>query len=352
MSFFDALAALGLPVLESGVIPDFITRQACRIGIRETIRKYSLEDVEALQKQQSAFVEDLKQRGIAEQTKAANEQHYEIPTRYYDLSLGKRKKYSSCYWAEGTTTLEEAEDEAFRRTCMHAGIEDGMKVLDLGCGWGSLTLWLAEHYKKCTIHSISNSRTQKEYIDNKCKELGYTNVTVFTADINEFEAEGGYDRVMSIEMFEHMKNYQKLMGRVASWLKTGGKLFVHIFTHCRAAYHFSDDEKASNWMARNFFSGGTMPSVDLLHYFTDDLSLQNQWMWNGSHYAKTLNAWLKRTDDNAVEAKKALAEAYGKENLTKYFVYHRLFFIACAELFDINGGNEYFVTHYLFEKKH
>jgi cyclopropane-fatty-acyl-phospholipid synthase len=322
------------------------------MGALDAIRVNYVDDVEEQAARKRAFVEDLKTRNIAEQTAAANEQHYEVPTEYYDICLGTRKKYSSCYWPKGVTTLEEAEDEAFRRTCDNAGVKDGMKVLDLGCGWGSLTLWLAEHYPSCTIHSVSNSQTQKEYIDGQCKAKGFGNVTVFTADINDFEAPGGYDRVMSIEMFEHMKNYEKLMGKVADWLVPGGALFVHIFVHKEAQFHFVDTGSASTWMSRHFFSGGTMPSDDLLHFFTDRLALKKQWRWNGEHYAKTLNAWLERVDANPAAAKAALAKAYGTDNITKYFVYHRLFFIASAELFAIRGGNEFYVSHYLFEKPH
>jgi len=348
----EVVVKLGMPILERNLVPDSLIRAVCRFLIRDTIRQNAPESIEELQARKQAFVADLKTRAIAEQTGAANEQHYEIPTRYYDLSLGPRKKYSSCLWSDGVTTLAEAEDAAFEETCRHARITDGLRILDLGCGWGSLTLWLAEHYPKATIHSISNSRTQKQYIDDQCRAKGYKNVTVFTSDINDFEAEGNYDRVMSIEMFEHMKNYEKLMNKITNWLKPGGFLFVHIFTHREAAYHFvSDEAKASNWMANYFFSGGTMPSMDLLHFFTGPLGLKEQWTWNGGHYAKTLNAWLALTDENATEAKEALREAYGKDcDITKYFVYHRLFFIACAELFDLNNGNEYFVTHYLFEK--
>lgn len=299
-------------------------------------------------------------------TEKANEQHYEVPTEYYELALGPRKKYSACYYPKGTETLAEAENLAFEQVCQRAELKDGMKVVDLGCGWGSLTLFLLGKYPNMQVTSVSNSRTQKVFIEATAKKNGWgERLRVFTQDANKLDLEENhFDRVCSIEMFEHMKNYGNLMSKVSKVLKKdSGKLFVHIFTHRELPYHFEDSGSAGDWMARHFFSGGTMPSADLLHYFMGEagFNLEKQWANNGIHYSRTLEHWLELQDKNEKEvlelfkntyAAKDATEEEKKAEATKWVVRWRLFYLACSELFKYNGGEEWFVSHYLFAKKH
>lgn len=232
-----------------------------------------------------------------------------------------------------------------------AGLEDGMKVLDLGCGWGSLSLFLAEKFPNMTIVSASHSRTQREHIEDRRDSLGAKHrLTVVTGDINVLELEENqFDRVISIEMFEHMKNYQMLMAKVSRWLKSDGKLFVHIFVHKNYPYHFVVEDE-SDWMSKYFFTGGTMPSDDLLLYFQEDLKIEKHWVVNGTHYQKTAEDWLKLLDRNERKVRRLFAKTYGAKNETLWFVRWRLFYLACAECFGFDQGREWFVSHYLFSK--
>ena len=259
-------------------------------------------------------------------------------------------KYSSGYWPREDTTFAESEEAMLALSCERAQLTDGQDVLELGCGWGSLTLWMAEKYPNSRITGVSNSSTQKAHIDAEAARRGFKNVRILTADMNEFEAgDTSFDRVVSVEMFEHMKNYQLLMAKVARWLRPGGKLFVHIFTHREFAYHF-EGKDPSDWITRYFFEGGTMPSDDLLLYFQDDLAIRGHWRVSGTHYQRTSEAWLEKMDANEAVITPILEATYGKENPAKWRAYWRVFFLSCAELWGFSSGNEWLVSHYLFEK--
>jgi cyclopropane-fatty-acyl-phospholipid synthase len=295
------------------------------------------------------YVADLKKRGIAEQTQAANEQHYEVPTRFYQLCLGRRLKYSSGLWDDSVTTLDEAEERMLALTCERAGLANGQHILELGCGWGSLSRWMAEHFPGARITAVSNSRTQKEHIDAMASARGLTNLEIITQDMNVFTIDRQFDRVVSVEMFEHMKNYQLLLRKVAGWLVPGGRLFVHIFTHRELAYHY-ENKGPDDWMTRYFFAGGQMPSDDLLLYFQDDLRIENHWCVSGTHYQRTAEAWLENMDANKAEIWPLFEKTYGPDQARKWWVYWRVFYMACAELWGYDKGNQWHVSHYRFQK--
>jgi cyclopropane-fatty-acyl-phospholipid synthase len=264
--------------------------------------------------------------------------------------LGPRRKYSSCYWPADCATLAEAEEHALRITAERAGVEDGMRVLELGCGWGSLTLWLAEKFPRLRVTAVSNSHGQREYIEQQVRERGWQGrVNIITADMNDFQAPGPFDRVVSVEMFEHMRNYQQLFRRIASWLTPQGKLFVHVFCHRQLAYPF-DTDGAANWMGRYFFTGGIMPSADLFSRFADDLRVARQWTWNGQHYARTAEAWVQNMDAHRSAIMPILSQTYGSAQAARWFRRWRMLFLAGAELFGYANGEEWRVDHYLLER--
>ena len=336
--------------LEKNLLPDWLIR----IGIRRLLRQRLQEEKQDSSGTQHShllkFVNELKQCPIAVETQAANEQHYEVPTQFYEFCLGRRLKYSSAYWANGITTLDAAEEAMLALTCKRAQFADGQRILELGCGWGSLSLWLAEKYPNARITGVSNSATQKQHIDEQSAKRKFNNLRIITCDMNRFDIGDKFDRVVSVEMFEHMKNYEQLMANISRWLLPDGKLFVHIFTHFEYAYHFvaKDD---SDWMARYFFTGGIMPSDDLLLYFQNHLKIENHWRINGKHYEKTAEAWLTNMDQHESSIRPILAKIYGVENETRWWVYWRIFFMACAELWGFRGGEEWLVAHYLFTNK-
>jgi cyclopropane-fatty-acyl-phospholipid synthase len=331
-------------LLEKNLLPDPLLR----LGIRRLLAQ-RLRDESAVYNR-AAYVADLKTRQLAEQTAAANEQHYEVPTRFYQLCLGPRLKYSGCLYPTGRETLAEAEEAMLALYAERAQLADGQRILELGCGWGSLCLYNAEKFPNATITAISNSRTQKEFIDAEAKKRGLTNLEIITCDINVFDiAPAQFDRVVSVEMFEHLKNYQRLFANIARWLKPGGLLFTHIFTHARFSYHFVARD-VSDWMSRHFFTGGQMPAHDLLPQFQDDLTLVTDWKVNGTHYRRTAEHWLQNMDAHRAEILPLFAETYGREHATKWWAYWRVFYLSCAELWGYRGGEEWLVSHYLFRK--
>jgi cyclopropane-fatty-acyl-phospholipid synthase len=331
-------------LLEKDLLPDSLVR----LGIRRLLAQ-RLRDESAVY-DRAAYLADLKTRPIAEDTRAANEQHYEVPTEFYQYCLGRRLKYSGCLYPTGGETLDEAEEHMLALYVERAGLADGQDILELGCGWGSLSLYLAEKFPRARITGVSNSRTQREYIEGEARRRSLTNLRILTEDMNTFDlAPAQFDRVVSVEMFEHMKNYQRLLGKVARWLRPGGQLFVHIFTHARLSYHFVARD-ATDWMSRYFFTGGQMPAHDLLMGFQDDLKLVGDWKINGTHYQQTAEHWLKNMDAHREEILPLLADTYGAGHELKWWAYWRTFYLACAELWGYRNGEEWIVSHYLFRK--
>jgi cyclopropane-fatty-acyl-phospholipid synthase len=337
-------------LLEKNKVPDPLIRIGIRKLLKQRLQQEKKATVELQQAHLMDLIEELKDSPIAINTAEANEQHYEVPTKFYQYCLGKNLKYSSGYWKEGVTDIDTSENDMLEITCNRAELSDGQDVLELGCGWGSLSLYMAKKYPGSRFTVISNSRTQKIYIDEQALHRGINNLTVMTVNINDLKLDKVFDRVVSVEMFEHMRNYQKLMKLVADHLKTDGKLFVHIFSHKDFAYKFEVVDE-TDWMSKYFFTGGIMPSDDLLLYFNEELSIRQHWHVSGTHYSKTSEAWLQNMDNHKKEILPLFEETYGKDQAMKWWVYWRIFYMACAELWGYNGGEEWIVSHYLFIKK-
>ena len=332
-------------IAESGLVPDPILRMGIKRLLRQRLRNERRRSPAGSGAVATARVGAAP---IAVATDRANEQHYELPPEFFELMLGFRLKYSACHWSSADQGLDAAEEEMLELTCERAEIRDGMRVLDLGSGWGSLGLWIAERFPGCRVTTVSNSEPQQRFIRDRASKRGLTNVETMRADVNRFEPDGTYDRVVSVEMFEHVRDHAELLARIAGWLSRGGKLFVHLFCHRTTSYSFEIDGD-NDWMARYFFTGGMMPSLDMLNRIDRDMRVVQRWEVDGTHYARTLTAWLQRLDHLKDEAMDILTAYYGADQARVWFVRWRLFLLACAELFGFRGGREWLVGHYLLE---
>ena len=333
---------------ERGWTPDRLIRIAIRRLLKIRLGHQHISDVELQSADFARQIESLTESEIAIETDAANQQHYEVPADFYRLVLGEHLKYSSGLWPPGVDHLDQAEAAMLAQTCEAARLENGQRILELGCGWGSLTLWMARHYPESMITAVSNSNSQREWITAEAQKHGLNNVEVLTRDVNVLELSGGYDRVVSVEMFEHVRNYQRLMRRISRWLKPNGILFVHIFCHQNLMYPF-ETEGDGNWMGRYFFTGGLMPSADTLLCFQEDLKFDRRWLYSGRHYAQTARAWLDKLDAQKSMVLKVLGSGYGDE-AGIWLQRWRMFFMACEELFAYDDGQQWLVGHFRFVK--
>jgi len=343
---------LALRCAERGWLPDPAIRAGMRMLLRQRLRDEHAGDGSRRAEAFETLLADLRASPIAIETQAANAQHYELPAAFFAAHLGARLKYSCCYYPRGDETLAAAEDAMLELYAQRAGLADGQHMLDLGCGWGSLSLWLAERYPRARVVGLSNSCSQRAFIERRASERGITNLRIVTGNVVDYEFPAGvdpFDRVVSVEMFEHMKHYGKLLAKISRWLHDDGRLFVHLFAHRLLAYHFTARD-GSDWMSRHFFTGGTMPSADLLLRFQDDLRVERQWWIDGTHYARTADQWLASLDAARGRVMPVLADAYGPQ-APLWFQRWRMFYMAVAELFGYAGGQEWGVAHYLFDKR-
>ncbi len=329
--------------LERGLLPDPLLRAGSRVGARTRLRREQRGGVEEQERRLGELVASMRVGPIAESVAAANEQHYELPAEFFELFLGPRLKYSCGLWEDGVADLAAAEEAMLALSCARAGIADGMSVLDLGCGWGSMSLWLCERYPQAKVVAVSNSAPQRSWIESIRDRRGFHDrLEVITADINTLALERRFDRVVSIEMFEHMRNWDALLARIAGWLDPGGRLFVHVFSHRRLAYEF-----AGTWAAERFFTAGRMPSHELLLRFQRDHEVRESWAVSGTHYARTLEAWLERLDAHSDRARIVLAEALGERRAARALAGWRLFLLSTQQMWGWRDGQEWMVSHYL-----
>jgi cyclopropane-fatty-acyl-phospholipid synthase len=342
-----AVSSLALAATERGLVPDLLVRAGIRRLLQARLLDIGAGDAAAAAAQAEAFAAAMHVAPIALMPEKANEQHYEVPAAFFGQVLGPHRKYSSAWWPEGVRTLAEAEQAALVATTERAGIADGQRILELGCGWGSLTLWMAERHPGARITALSNSASQRAHIEAEARRRGLANVEVVTGDVAHFDVRERFDRVVSVEMFEHLRNWPEMFRRVAHWLERDGRFFMHVFVHRAVPYAFEERDK-SDWMSRHFFSGGMMPGDDLALRFQDDLALQARWRWDGTHYARTAEAWLANMDARRAAVWPILEQTYGAERAGLWWMRWRLFFLSCAELFGYDDGQQWWVAHYLF----
>jgi cyclopropane-fatty-acyl-phospholipid synthase len=334
--------------VEKGLVPDSVVRFGIRRLLDARLAEIGDGDIHRTHALRREFIDGMRDAQLAPLPAKANEQHYELPADFFGEVLGGHRKYSSCYWPEGVTTLEQAEAAALELTCERAGLADGQQVLELGCGWGSLSLWMAERYPASSITALSNSNSQREYIESQAAQRGLANLRVITCDINDFDTAQRFDRVVSVEMFEHLRNWRRAFAGVARWLAPEGRFFMHVFAHRGAPYAFEVRDE-SDWMSRHFFSGGMMPSDDLALECQDDLRLLQRWRWDGTHYQRTAEAWLRNMDRRRAGLSDLFERTYGDE-AGIWWQRWRLFFMSVAELFGFAAGHQWVVSHYLFER--
>ena len=339
-----------LGLAERGWLPDALLRWGIRRQCAQRLQDERRGGIEAESARFQANLRLLRDSPVAVHTDAANRQHYELPAAFFQRCLGPRLKYSSGYFPQGHESLAEGEQQMLALYEQRAQLVDGQDILELGCGWGSLTLWMAERYPNAHITAVSNSHSQRRFILERCAARGLRNVQVLTQDVNQLDLPAdSFDRCISIEMFEHMRNYGPLLARIGRSLRSHGELFVHIFCHRTLLYPFETDGE-DNWMGRHFFTGGLMPSADTLAWFQRDLHLQQRWVLDGRHYQRTANLWLAEQDRHKAELMPVLQSAYGPA-AGLWFQRWRMFWMACAELFGYAGGSEWGVAHYRFSQR-
>lgn len=337
-----------IELAEKGFVPDWLIRRGIRALLKRRLQEERCDDPEAQSARYQGLMDELAESAIAIETDAANEQHYEVPAAFYQQVLGHRLKYSSALWPPGVDNLDDAETVMLDQTCRNADLRDGQDILELGCGWGSLTLWMASHYPQSRITAVSNSSSQRQHIENRATKLQLRNVEVITCDVNELSLDRQFDRVVSVEMFEHVRNYRYLFESIAGWMKDDARLFVHIFCHRFLAYPF-ETEGDGNWMGRHFFTGGLMPASDTLLHFADDVVIERRWLYSGEHYARTARGWLDNLDENARAVRTVMHDTYG-DDAALWQQRWRIFFMACEELFGFDGGRQWLVGHFRFRK--
>ncbi len=336
-------------LLEKDLLPDWVIRMGIRRLNRMRLRDETAANVEEQQEKFNLLLEKMRSGPIAVHTQDANDQHYELPPRFFQLVLGSHLKYSSAYWHNGTNNLDDAEKHMLELTMQRADLKDGQEILELGCGWGSLTVEMAKTFPRARITAVSNSAPQREFIQERLRAAGAKNVKIITTDMNDLNIRKKFDRIVSVEMFEHMRNYELLFAKLEKLVRPGGKLFVHIFTHRELTYLYEAKDE-TDWMSRYFFTGGTMPGNHMLMRFCHPFRLEEHWLVSGNHYSRTAEAWLDNQDAHKDEIMELFRETYGADAAKKWFVYWRVFFMACSELFKTKNGGEWMVNHYRFTR--
>ncbi|HSI57889.1 MAG TPA: cyclopropane-fatty-acyl-phospholipid synthase family protein [Ideonella sp.] len=346
----DTSGSVTVNWVEQRLLPDSVVRLGMRRLLKERLAEMQATDTEQAAELAQAFFEALEDADVAPWPDKTSRQHHDVPAAFFTRALGGRLKYSCCWWGDGIKTLDAAEAAALALTCERAGLENGHDVLELGCGWGSLSLWMAERYPACRITALSSSGSQRSFIENRAEQRGLRNLRVITADMNHFDTGERFDRVVSVEMFEHLRNWPEAFRRVSTWLRPGGRFFMHVFAHRSTPYAFIDRD-ASDWMSRHFFTGGMMPSDDLALHCQEHLRLLKRWRWSGTHYERTAEAWLQNMDAARDDLMPLFERTYGAQDAALWWARWRLFFMSTAELFGYQDGQQWWVSHYLMERR-